>query len=217
MNENETFQNGNMAQAPKKKFPKWAIVLIIVGICVFGIVGCYTSTYNNLVKLDVGVENAWSNVQSQYQRRLDLIPNLVNTVKGAAAHEEEVLTQVAEARASAGGQVNVTADILNDPEAFAKFQQVQDNLASSLQRLLMVTESNPVLQANENFLALQDQIEGTENRIATERMKFNEAVSKYNSSIRKFPGNIVASMSGLEKKQMFIASEEAQSAPSVEF
>ena len=207
----------NNEEKPKKKFPKWAIALIIIGAIVLSLFGCYTKSYNTLVSMDEGVESAWAQVQNQYQRRMDLIPNLVNTVKGYAEHEKDVFTQVADARASAGGVVNITADTLNDPEAFAKYQQVQDNLGASLQRLLMVSENYPTLKADENFLALQDQLEGTENRITTARMDYNNAAKALNTKIRKFPSNIIANISGFEKKTYFQASEGAQTAPTVQF
>lgn len=200
-----------------KKFPKWLIALIIVLVCVFGIFSCYKNTYNSLVVKDENVTAQWAQVQNQYQRRLDLIPNLVSTVKGYAAHEKDVFTQVSEARASAGGQINISDEVLSDPEAFARYQQIQDNLGSSLQRLLMVTEQYPELKADQQFLALQDQLEGTENRIAIERQRYNEAAKSYNTTIRTFPTNLIANMSGFEKKQYFAASQEAQSAPKVEF
>lgn len=200
-----------------KKFPKWLIALIIVVVCIFAIFTAYKNTYNSFVTLDENVSAEWAEVQNQYQRRYDLIPNLVSTVKGYASHESEVLTQVSEARASAGGQINISEDVLNNPEAFAKYQQIQDNLGASLQRLLMVTEQYPDLKADQNFLALQDQLEGTENRIAVARKRFNDAVKEYNIKIRKFPGNIIANMSGFDKKQSFTASSDAQSAPKVEF
>lgn len=200
-----------------KKFPKWLIALIIVLVCVCGIFSCYKNTYNSLVVQDENVTAQWAQVQNQYQRRLDLIPNLVATVKGYAQHESEVFTQVSEARASAGGQINISDEVLSDPDAFARYQQIQDNLGSSLQRLLMVTEQYPELKADSQFLALQDQLEGTENRIAVERQRYNEAAKKYNTTIRSFPTNLIANMSGFEKKQYFAASAEAQSAPKVEF
>ena len=200
-----------------KKFPKWLIALIIVVVCIFAIFSAYKNTYNSFVTLDETVSAEWAEVQNQYQRRYDLIPNLVSTVKGYASHESEVLTQVSEARASAGGQINISEDVLNNPEAFAKYQQIQDNLGASLQRLLMVTEQYPDLKADQNFLALQDQLEGTENRIAVARKRFNDAVKEYNIKIRKFPGNIIANMSGFDKKQSFTASSDAQAAPKVEF
>ena len=200
-----------------KKFPKWLIAVIIVVVCIFAIFSAYKNTYNSFVTLDETVSAEWAEVQNQYQRRYDLIPNLVSTVKGYASHESEVLTQVSEARASAGGQINISEDVLNNPEAFAKYQQIQDNLGASLQRLLMVTEQYPDLKADQNFLALQDQLEGTENRIAVARKRFNDAVKEYNIKIRKFPGNIIANMSGFDKKQSFTASSDAQAAPKVEF
>lgn len=200
-----------------KKFPKWLVVLIIVLVCVFGIFSCYKNTYNSLVSLDEGVSAQWAEVQNQYQRRLDLIPNLVSTVKGYAKHESDVLTQVSEARASAGGQINISDEVLNDPEAFARYQQVQDNLGASLQRLLVVTENYPELKADQNFLSLQDQLEGTENRITVARQRYNEVAKSYNTKVRSFPTNIIANMSGFEKKSYFAASAEAQSAPKVEF
>lgn len=201
----------------KKKFPKWLIAVIVVAVLVLGLVSKYTKTYNNMVSLDENVSSSWSQVQNQYQRRYDLIPNLVNTVKGYASHESDVLTQVTEARSKAGGVINVSDEVLQDPDAFARFQQVQDSLGASLQRLMAVTEAYPELKANENFLALQDELEGTENRIAVERKKFNETVQSYNKYIRTFPNNIIANMSGFEKKSYFAAGSEAQNAPKVEF
>ena len=200
-----------------KKLSKGLIALIIVLVCVFAIFGWYKNTYNSLVSMDEEVSASWAEVQNQYQRRLDLIPNLVATVKGYAKHESDVFTQVSEARSKAGGQINISDDILNDPDAFARYQQVQDNLGASLQRLLMVTEQYPELKADQNFMALQDQLEGTENRITVARNRFNDTAKRYNTKIRQFPANIIANMSGFEKKSYFTASAEAQSAPKVEF
>ena len=200
-----------------KKLSKGLIALIIVVVCVLGVFSFYKNTYNSLVSMDEEVSASWAEVQNQYQRRLDLIPNLVSTVKGYAQHESDVFTQVSEARSKAGGQINVSDDILNDPEAFARYQQVQDNLGASLQRLLMVTEQYPELKADQNFLSLQDQLEGTENRITVARNRFNETAKSYNTKVRQFPTNIIANMSGFEKKSYFTASQEAQSAPKVEF
>ena len=194
--------------------------LIIVGVilvCCFGIFKFFGGTYNTIVSLDEGVSSQWAQVQNQYQRRMDLIPNLVSTVKGYAKHESDVFTQIADARSKAGGVVNVDSSTLDDPEAFAKYQKVQGELGSSLQRLLMITENYPELKADQNFLALQDQLEGTENRISTERKRFNETVSEYNKYIRSFPKNIIANMNGYRPKSYFTASDEAQSAPKVEF
>lgn len=200
-----------------KKFPKWLLVLIIVLVCVLGIGSCYSKTYNSLVTQEESVSAQWAEVQNQYQRRLDLIPNLVATVKGYAAHESDVFTSVSEARSKAGGQINISDDVLNDPEAFAKYQQIQDQLGSSLQRLLMVQEQYPQLKADQNFLALQDQLEGTENRIAVARQRYNKAAQGYNTTIRRFPNSIIASISHFDKKSYFAASEAAQSAPQVSF
>ena len=200
-----------------KKISKGLIALIVVLVCVLGVFSFYKNTYNSLVTMDEEVSASWAEVQNQYQRRLDLIPNLVSTVKGYAKHESDVFTQVSEARSKAGGQINISDEILNDPEAFARYQQIQDNLGASLQRLLMVTEQYPALKADQNFLALQDQLEGTENRITVARNRFNDTAKRYNQKVRQFPANIIANMSGFEKRPYFSASEAAQSAPKVEF
>ncbi|MCR5612337.1 LemA family protein [Treponema sp.] len=194
--------------------------LTIVGIillCAFAVYRFFGGTYNKMVSLDEGVKSQWSQVQNQYQRRMDLIPNLVSTVKGYASHETDVFTQIAEARSKAGGVVNVDSEMLDDPEQFAKYQKVQNDLGASLQRLLVVTENYPELKADKNFLALQDQLEGTENRISTERRKYNESVEAYNRYIRSFPKNIIANMNGFRQKAYFTAADEAQTAPKVEF
>lgn len=200
-----------------KKFPKWLVVLIIFAVCVIALFSCYKNTYNSLVYMEENVSGQWAEVQNQYQRRMDLIPNLVSTVKGYASHESEVFKQVSDARSKAGGQINISDEVLSNPEAFERYQQVQDQLGSSLQRLLMVTENYPELKADQNFLALQDQLEGTENRITVARGRYNDAAKQYNSKIRSFPTNIIANMSGFEKKIYFSASAEAQAAPKVEF
>ena len=200
-----------------KKIPKWLVVLIIFAVCVIALFSCYKNTYNSLVYMEENVSGQWAEVQNQYQRRMDLIPNLVSTVKGYASHESEVFKQVSDARSKAGGQINISDEVLSNPEAFERYQQVQDQLGSSLQRLLMVTENYPELKADQNFLALQDQLEGTENRITVARGRYNDAAKQYNSKIRSFPTNLIANMSGFEKKIYFSASAEAQSAPKVEF
>ena len=195
-------------------------ILITVGVIAVAAIALYSCTagnYNKMVTLDEEVSTAWSQVQNQYQRRMDLIPNLVATVQGYAKHEAEVLAQIAEARAKAGGVVNIDESILNDPEKFEQYQKIQNQLGASLQRLLAVTENYPELKANENFLALQDELAGTENRIAVERKNFNEVAKGYNTMIRKFPQSILAGMFGFEKRPYFTASEEAQSAPQVQF
>ena len=200
-----------------KKISKGLIAIIVLLVCVFAAFSWYKNTYNSLVSMDEEVSASWAEVQNQYQRRLDLIPNLVSTVKGYAKHESDVFTQVSEARSKAGGQINISDEVLNDPEAFARYQQIQDNLGARLQRLLMVTEQYPELKADQNFMALQDQLEGTENRITVARNRFNDTAKRYNTKIRQFPANIIANMSGFEKRPYFTASEAAQSAPKVEF
>lgn len=189
----------------------WIIILAIVAVIVlWGI-----SAYNNLVKMDEGVQTAWSQVENVYQRRADLIPNLVATVKGYAAHEENTLEGVVEARAKA---TQTTIDPKNmTPEALASFQNAQGELSNALGRLMVVVEKYPDLKANQNFMALQEQLEGTENRIAVERKKFNETAQQYNTNIRKFPKNIIAGMFGFEKKPYFEAKEGADVAPQVQF
>ncbi len=161
-----------------------AVVLLAVGmLVVWGI-----SSYNNMVSLDQSVIQHWAQVENQYQRRADLIPNLVSTVKGYADFEKDVLTKVTEARAKVS-QFNITPELLNDPQAFAKFQSLQGELSGALSRLLVTVENYPQLKANENFLQLQAQLEGTENRISVERKKFNEVVQQYNTTIKRFPAS----------------------------
>lgn len=186
-------------------------ILLIVILLFAG--GC--SSYNGMVDADQAVSKQWGQIESQYQRRSDLIPNLVSTVKGYAAHESGTLEKVTEARAKAGS-ITLTADELT-PENMARFQQAQNELSGALKSLLAVSEAYPDLKANENFLDLQKQLEGTENRIATERMRFNEAVEKYNLKVLRFPGNIWAGIFGFDRKDMFKADEGAQNAPKVSF
>ena len=194
--------------------------LIILGVIVFVLLVFFSSfrgTYNTMVRMDESINAAWAQVENQYQRRYDLIPNLVETVKGYAAQEQETLTAVTEARSRAGGVMQMDESLLDDPEAFARFQEAQAGLGSALQRLLMVTENYPDLKSNQNFLALQDQLEGTENRIAIERQRFNEAARSYNTYIRQFPRVIIANMTGFDEKAYFKASAGAETAPKVEF
>lgn len=172
--------------------------------------------YNTLVTMEEQVNSAWSQVENQYQRRADLIPNLVNTVKGYADFEKEVLTEVTDAR-SRVGQIQLTADDLNDPQKMQQFQNAQDELSGALSRLLVVVENYPNLKANENFLALQTQLEGTENRISVERRRYNEAVQAYNSEIRSFPTLITAKLFGFSEKQYFKSKEGSDEAPEVDF
>ncbi len=187
------------------------IILAVVAIvAIWGITG-----YNGMVKAEEAVSTAWSNVENQYQRRADLIPNLVNTVKGYAAHEKETLDAVISARTRAT-QVTVDADNLT-PEKLQEFQKAQGEVGSALGRLLAITEAYPDLKANQNFLELQAQLEGTENRISVERRNFNDAAKSYNTSIRTFPRNLLAGMFGFEKRPYFEAQEGAEKAPEVQF
>lgn len=172
-------------------------------------------TYNGFVNKEEGVNAAWSNVETQYQRRSDLIPNLVNTVKGYAAHESQTLGEVTEARAKATS-INLSAGELT-PERLAQFQQAQAEVRSTLGRLIAVAESYPDLKANQNFIELQSQLEGTENRIAVARKDFNDAARKYNVAVRRFPSNLVAALFGFDQKPYFEAAEGTETAPQVEF
>ena len=188
----------------------WIIVALAV-ILFFWTKG----VYNNLVTQDEGVKTAWSQVENQYQRRADLIPNLVNTVKGYAAHEKNTLEGVMNARAKAT-QTTIDPTNLNE-ETMKQYQAAQGELSNALSRLMVVVERYPELKANENFLQLQAQLEGTENRITVERQKFNETAKAYNTEVRKFPANIIAGMFGFERKPYFEAKEGADEAPKVEF
>jgi len=188
-----------------------AILFLVFIVFSYGV-----SKYNQLVSLNEEVNKAWSQVENQYQRRYDLIPNLVETVKGVANFEKETYIAVAEARAKVG-QIQITPQMLEDPQAFERFQAAQDDLSSALSRLLVAVENYPQLKANENFLQLQAQLEGTENRISVERKRFNEAVQAYNTAIKRFPTNIIAGMFGFREKQYFKAAAEAQTAPKVKF
>jgi LemA protein len=190
--------------------------LIIVAVIAIGVVMWGMGLYNSLVGLDESVRSAWSQVESQYQRRADLIPNLVNTVKGYAQQEKDVLLGVTEARAKVG-QITVTKDVLEDPDAFSKFQAAQDQLSGALSRLLAVAENYPNLKSNENFMALQTQLEGTENRIAVERNRYNQSVQTFNTTIRRFPASLIAGFTGFREKQYFKAKEGSENAPEVKF
>jgi len=187
--------------------------IVIIFIMLFSWV---TGKYNGFVSLNEGVKGAWSQVENVYQRRSDLIPNLVATVKGVANFEKETYTAVTEARAKVG-QMKIDATQLDDPEAFARFQKAQDGLSGALQRLMVVSENYPQLKANENFFQLQAQLEGTENRITVERQKFNQVVQDYNTAIKKFPGVIIANFGGFREKAYFKAAEGADQAPKVQF
>ncbi|MBR1889296.1 MAG: LemA family protein [Alloprevotella sp.] len=198
-----------------KKLASGTVVLLgILGVALI-LFFWGVSVRNNIVVQDEGVSTAWSNVQTQYQRRADLIPNLVNTVKGYAKHEQETFTQVVEARTKAT-QVTVDPENLT-PEKLQEFNAAQGELSQALGRLIAIQESYPDLKANEQFMELQAQLEGTENRINESRTKFNEAVQTYNQYIRQFPQNIVASICSFAKKDKFEASAAAQDAPVVNF
>ena len=191
------------------------IILAVIALVIFMVVSWYFGTYNKMVGMDEGVKSQWSQVENVYQRRSDLIPNLVNTVKGYADFEKETLTQVVEARAKAT-QVTVDPNKL-DAQSIQNFQQAQTGLSSALGRLMVVMEKYPDLKANQNFLDLQSQLEGTENRITVERQKFNESAQVYNAYIRKIPNSIIAGMGGFEKKAYFEAEKGAEKSPQVQF
>ena len=189
---------------------KWIWIGVVAVVAIF-----FYATYNGFVNREEGLKSAWSNVETQYQRRADQIPNLVNTVKGYAAHETQTLNEVTEARARATS-INLSADDLT-PERLAQFQRAQAEVRSALGRLIAVSESYPDLKANQNFLELQAQLEGTENRIAVARKDFNAAAQQYNVSVRRFPANLVARMFGFGQKPYFESAEGAAAAPQVTF
>lgn len=189
------------------------LIITIVMIALVAIWGI--SSYNGLVSMDENVSNQWANVETQYQRRSDLIPNLVNTVKGYAKHESETLESVMAARSQA---TQVKIDPSNcTPQQLAAYQKAQGDVTTALGKLLAITENYPDLKANQNFLELQSQLEGTENRINVARKDFNDTAKKYNTSLRRFPRNIIASMFGFEKRNYFEAEAGAEKAPKVEF
>jgi LemA protein len=191
------------------------IILGVVGLLILFMVLSIVGSYNSMVTKDESVTGAWSQVGNVYQRRADLIPNLVNTVKGYAAHERETLEGVVNARAKATS-TTIDPSKLN-AESIKQFAAAQDGLSSALSKLMVVVERYPDLKANQNFLELQSQLEGTENRITVERQKFNETAKDYNTFIRKFPKNILAGMFGFEKKDYFEATAGAEVTPTVEF
>lgn len=188
----------------------WIVIAIVAILFFWG-----QGVYNHMVTQDEGVKTAWSQVENQYQRRMDLIPNLVNTVKGYAAHEKETLEGVVSARAEA---TKTTIDPSNlTEESLQKFQSAQGQLGNALSRLMLVMERYPDLKANQNFMELQAQLEGTENRISVERKRFNEVAQAYNTYIRKFPNNLLSGMFGFQPKAYFTADAGAEKAPKVEF
>ena len=203
----------NVLNSMKSQLIGFGIVLLlaIVAIIAFWAI----SGYNSLVNMDENVSNQWANVETQYQRRADLIPNLVNTVKGYAAHEKETLEGVIAARSQAT-QIKVDPTDLT-PEKLAEYQKAQGQLATALGKLLAITENYPDLKANQNFLELQAQLEGTENRINVARKNFNDTAREFNTAIRRFPRNILAGLFGFEKRAYFEAQAGAETAPTVEF
>jgi len=193
---------------------KWITIGIVV-VLIFLVYNFFSGKYNAMVRMDEGVNTQWSNVETQYQRRYDLIPNLVNTVKGFAEQEQEVLVGVTEARAKAS---SMTIDPSNmSSNDLQQFSQAQGQRNSALSRLLVTVERYPDLKSNQNFLELQAQLEGTENRIAVARQRFNEAVQQYNTYVRSFPNTMIAGMFGFERRPLFEAAEGTEQAPAVEF
>lgn len=194
---------------------KSVIILLVIAFIVVAFIGSVTKSYNKMVSMDESVSSQWSQVENVYQRRADLIPNLVNTVKGYASHERETLEAVINARAKA---TSVTIDPSKlDAASIQNFQQAQSGLSSALSKLMVVMEQYPDLKANQNFLELQAQLEGTENRITVERMKFNDSAKSFNTYIRKFPQNIISGMFSFEKKAYFEAEKGSEKAPEVKF
>jgi len=188
-----------------------AILVVVLAVVMWGV-----GIYNGLVKSDEAVRSDWAQVESQYQRRADLIPNLVSTVKGFASQEQTVLLGVTEARARVG-QMTVTKEVLDDPQAFAKFQAAQDGLSSALSRLLVVAENYPQLKSDQNFRDLQVQLEGTENRIQVARGRFNTTVQAFNTQVRTFPTSMVAGFTGFKEKAYFASKAGSENAPEVKF
>jgi LemA protein len=192
------------------------IALVVLAVIVLAVGAWAVGIYNGLIGLEQNVNEKWAQVQNVYQRRADLIPNLVETVKGFAAQERTVLTEVIEARARASS-IQLTPEALNDPKAMERFQAAQGQLSGALSRLLVTVERYPELKSNQNFLSLQSQLEGTENRIAVERRRFNEAVREYNTRLALFPGTIVARLAGFRPKAFFEAAPDAATPPKVKF
>lgn len=194
---------------------KSTIIIIGVVLVIFFVISGAIGRYNGLVTLEEGVDAAWSQVENVYQRRADLVPNLVATVKGVAEFERETFTAVTEARSKVSS-INMEG-ITDNPEMLQQFQAAQGQLSSALSRLMVVVERYPDLKANQNFLDLQTQLEGTENRIAVERNRFNQSAQVYNTQIRRFPGSIYANLFGFDRKAYFEAESGAEQAPQVQF
>ncbi len=192
------------------------LVAVIIAVIALGVVVWAVGVNNQLVRLEQDVNEKWAQVQNVYQRRADLVPNLVETVKGFAAQERTVLNEVVSARARASS-IQLLPEALSDPNALRQFQAAQNQLGGALSRLLVTVERYPELRSNQNFLALQSQLEGTENRITVERQRFNESVRNYNTRVRLFPGSSVAGMRGFREKAFFEAAPEAATPPKVKF
>jgi LemA protein len=205
-----------MASAILPRVKAGLVVLAVVALGVIVALGWFVSISNDLVAREQAVREAWAQVQNVYQRRADLVPNLVETVKGFAAQERTVLEEVTRARASVAG-MQVTAEVLRDPEALKKFQEAQAQLGGALGRLLAVVERYPDLKSNQNFLALQSQLEGTENRIVVERRRYNEAAREYNTAVRRFPGSLVASLRGFRERPYFEGTPGSEAPPAIKF
>lgn len=196
---------------------KALIAVIVVVVILLIIVGKGISTYNNIIALEEGVKAQWAQVENTYQRRFDLIPNLVSTVQGEANFEKSTLTEVMEMRSRMGGTVKLDESLMNDEAALKRFQEMQGSLGGALQRLMAVSENYPDLKSNKSFQELRVQLEGAENRIAVERKRYNETVQAYNTTIRQFPTNIVAGFAGASPKALFSADAGASVAPKVQF
>lgn len=196
---------------------KALIAVIVVVVILLIIVGKGIGTYNNIIALEEGVKAQWAQVENTYQRRFDLIPNLVSTVQGEANFEKSTLTEVMEMRSRMGGTVKLDESLMNDEAALKRFQEMQGTLGGALQRLMAVSENYPDLKSNKSFQELRVQLEGAENRIAVERKRYNETVQAYNTTIRQFPTNLVAGFAGASPKALFSADAGASTAPKVQF
>ena len=196
---------------------KALIAVIVVVVILLIIVGKGIGTYNNIIALEEGVKTQWAQVENTYQRRFDLIPNLVSTVQGEANFEKSTLTEVMEMRSRMGGTVKLDESLMNDEAALKRFQEMQGTLGGALQRLMAVSENYPDLKSNKSFQELRVQLEGAENRIAVERKRYNETVQAYNTTIRQFPTNIIAGFAGASPKALFSADAGASTAPKVQF
>ena len=196
---------------------KALIAVIVVVVILLIIVGKGIGTYNNIIALEEGVKTQWAQVENTYQRRFDLIPNLVSTVQGEANFEKSTLTEIMEMRSRMGGTVKLDESLMNDEAALKRFQEMQGSLGGALQRLMAISENYPDLKSNKSFQELRVQLEGAENRIAVERKRYNETVQAYNTTIRQFPTNLVAGFAGASPKALFSADAGASTAPKVQF